>query len=95
MRAVERASGISTLAKIRKDVSVEKDRRGADGDRSVPGETRQFIGAGMAFAGMDVALRPCGTDGIWPVFFMRFDLYDVDYWGSGGDPVPRPAGSPG
>ena len=34
MRAVERASGISTLAKIRKDVSVEKDRRGADGDRS-------------------------------------------------------------
>lgn len=40
----------------------------------------------QAFAGLDVAPRPSGTDGIWHVFFMRFGIYEVDLRVSEGSP---------
>ena len=40
----------------------------------------------QAFAGLDVALRQSGTDGIWHVFFMRFGIYEVDLRVSEGSP---------
>ena len=41
----------------------------------------------QAFAGMDVALRPGGTDDIWHLFFMRFGIYEVDLRVSDGGPA--------
>ncbi len=32
----------------------------------------------QAFAGLDIALRPGGTDGVWRAFFMRFEIAEVE-----------------
>ena len=68
------------------------DYDSADHVRRVPhdGAIRfrgQRLKISSALAGMDVALRPCGTDGIWNIFFMRFGIYEVDLRVSDGDPA--------
>ena len=41
----------------------------------------------QAFAGLDIAFRAGGTDGVWRAFFMRFEIAEVDLRGSGPDAV--------
>ena len=38
----------------------------------------QKVPLSLAFVGLDVALRPTGTDGVWSLHFMRFNLGRVD-----------------
>jgi len=46
---------------------------------------RRRVKLSQAFAGLDVAFRPDGTDGVWRAFFMRFEIAEVDLRGSAED----------
>lgn len=50
-------------------------RVGKDGTTQFKGRA---IKLSQAFAGLHVAFRPTGSDGVWNVFFMRFALASVD-----------------
>jgi transposase InsO family protein len=39
----------------------------------------------QAFAGLDIAFRPDGADGVWRAFFMRFEIAEVSLGNSGTD----------
>ena len=39
----------------------------------------------QAFAGLDIALRPGGVDGVWRAYFMRYEIAEVDLRESGAD----------